>query len=60
MMRLELQDIDDEEFQSAYEACGDCDPFALVLDGQVIGLVNVRYDDAVRAKLRELGVEVSA
>jgi hypothetical protein len=43
MANLEIKDVSEEEFQSTFEACGDSDPYALVLDGEVIGLVNVRY-----------------
>lgn len=54
--QLRLVDLEPEgeTFQSLFESCGDCDPLGLELDGEPIGLVLVRYDDAARQKIEEV------
>lgn len=53
-----IRDLDEREFQGTLEACGDSNPFGLELDGEVVGLVLVRYDPQMIDSLRALGIEV--
>lgn len=57
-MTLVIRELDDEEFQDTFEACGDSDPYGLVLDGEVIGFVLTRYNADARDKLAKLGIEI--
>ena len=56
---LEMRDLDEVEFQGTLEACGDSDPYGLVLDDEVIGFVLARYNAPVSRKLEELGIVVT-
>jgi hypothetical protein len=60
MPDLSIRELDEEEFQSQFDSCRDGYPLGLVLDGEVIGLVNVFYDHEALGKLRELGIRLTA